>query len=258
MVATIAASLPNDLVDQAVLLAEATGDDNHVALAALTRRMSDKASQRRAVEHVFEAFEGWRLGEVPEEFVQVVRAMAPCLTDADHRRALALVQRLHGHSFAETKADIIEVLAPRLTEEARQIAITLTGGFDDETARSRAMAVLGTAAPLGTAPNRDKRLQEQVSAALATRDDQRAKALSRLLPQVPAPQSAELYDQMLKSCLGLQVVRTIGSTQERRRIARAFMLERVGDAGEALARIGGEQLVAAVVSSIEDVTGRWP
>jgi hypothetical protein len=254
--AAIAASLPEDRVDQSVLLAEASGDDNHVALAALAPRMRDEAMRRRALDRVFEAFEGWRLRELPEQFVQVVRAMAPCLTDADHLRVLVLVQRSHiltEATEATFQAPIIELLAPRLTGDARRIAIRLTEGFEDDEARTRAGAALGSD------PDRPKLFQEHGSAALATHDDaDRARALCSVLPQVPASQIPELYDRMLRSCLGLKVVRIIGSSKERQKISREFMLERIGDSGQALARVGGEQLVAAIVRTIEEVVGRWP
>src|SRR5262249_41888746 len=136
----------------------------------------------------------------------------------------------------------------------RQLAIELTAGLEDKTAQARSAAALGP----GPDPNREKGLQQQVSAALASDDDAaRALVLSYLLPEVPASQSAELYDLMLHSCLGLTMVRKFGSTRERQRISRDFMLDRIGNCGQVLQQVGGGQLVAATVRAIQDVTGRW-
>src|SRR5262249_28714043 len=129
--------------------------------------------------------------------------MAPCMTDADHLRVLVLVQRLHILTAAMIQARIIELLATRLTGAAPPTAIALTEGLADDEARTRA------AAALGSDPDRLKRLKEHTNAALATHDDAaRARALCGVLPQAPESQIPELYDRMLRSCLGLKVVRT--------------------------------------------------
>jgi hypothetical protein len=105
----------------------------------------------------------------------------------------------------------------------------------------------------------DAPLSKTIESALAIQeDDGRASALCDLLPNVPTTQARDLYDFMLRSCLGLQVTRIVGDTVSRRRIGRAFLLERIGDAAGVLAAIGGERLVAEILHAIEDVTERWP
>ena len=109
-------------------------------------------------------------------------------------------------------------------------------------------------------PEQAHQLSTQALAeALATeQDDRRAISLCNLLPYLMGMQRLETFKAMLRSCLGIQTVHTIGSTVTRRRIERGFLLERIADVVGTLADIGGPNCPAAVASAINDTAMWWP
>jgi hypothetical protein len=283
-------SLPEAAIPAALGEAQELGNDAYLALAPLVPRLPVEARQG-AIAQVLEAVQrNDRLVviELPEDFIDVLGPIAASLSDAQLRTALALTEAIsRGH--ASLKADALTILAPRLRGSTLDQALSIAQGLSDRLSRVRALASLAPSlaerkrtAILSDAHRTARQLdgKERVRAAvvlaplLAERrkilsqaleatlmideDDRRADALGLLLPSLVGPERLSAFDRMLRSCLGVRVVKTVGATVFRDSIDRAFLLERIAAAAGVVQAIGGEHAVEATARAVRDATSEWP
>jgi hypothetical protein len=90
------------------------------------------------------------------------------------------------------------------------------------------------------------------------RDDERAKALAKLLPLLPAEERHQAFDSMLHSCLGLGVTAQVGATVYNRNLGRSFMMEQAAEISALLNGMGGPHCASEVTSAVRDSSTWWP
>ena len=79
-----------------------------------------------------------------------------------------------------------------------------------------------------------------------------------LLPYLTGTERLETLREMLRSCLGVRVVHTIGSTKTRRQIERQFLFERIAEVAGTLVGAGEKGCAVKLASAINDIAVWWP
>jgi hypothetical protein len=90
------------------------------------------------------------------------------------------------------------------------------------------------------------------------RDDNRARALSELLPSLAGSERIRALTILLQSCLGEGVQMRIAGTDIQRNLDRPFLLEEISKVARVLADIGGETVVEEAAHAILDTAAWWP
>jgi hypothetical protein len=268
-------------------LVSALGKYAYLALAPLVPRLPPEQRQDE-ITKVLSAVQGVVIVELPNDFVAVLRPIAPHLDNAQVMSALTLIEEIHGY-HDPSRADAVIILGPYLRTSGVARAVSITNRLKDGLSFVRATASL---VPRLSGQQRTKALRKAIakakeldkeprsrafaeiaplladptamlSAALAAamtidEDDRRAQALSHLLRYLAVADCTQAYESMLRSCLGMRVTSRIGSTVNRENIDRAFMQARIADSAGTLAAIGGEQVVMEVARAMRETAAWWP
>jgi hypothetical protein len=274
--AAIVPVLPAAKIPEALSIVQSLGDDGYILLAT-----------RAEAARVLSTVPDDTLAELPEDFVDALRSIAPHLDDVQVVTALELTGNIYELNHL-LRADAIGILASRLRGRALDMAMSLAANLEG-LARVRAAAALIPLLPesqrpaalrearevAGTLARDEERVQalaalaplladpqaaqaEALQAAKAITDDhRRARVLGDLLPHLgPASQLAAI-DTMLRSCL-----RTRGtgawSAADRKDNDRAFVLERIAASADTFASLGGPGTVAEITRAIQETTQWWP
>jgi hypothetical protein len=283
--AELAPLLPEAKIPEASEIAQSLGDYAYLALTPLAPHLPDEQRQQ-TIRQVLDSVQDELFVELPDRFVYVLRTFASELDDDQVTAALARTKEIPwGHE--RLRADALVILAPRLRGPERDKALIIARELHG-LPYVRAVASLAPllperrrAAALRKAQEAARRLADQarvhalmaltplltdqgtalaeaLEAALAiTEEDNRAHALSDLLPHLMGAEQVDAYDRMLRSCLGLRIVMTIGSSHIRQGIDRAFLLERIAGSADVLASMGGDQMVAETTRAIREMATWW-
>jgi len=283
--AAIVPVLPVARIPEVLRIAWSLSDRDYIVLARLVPRLPAGQSHNETA-RILEAVQGVVIAELPEDFVDVLRSIAPHLDDAQVVTALELVGNILHRKLLQ--ADAIGILAPRLRRRELERAMSMARNLKG-LARVRAMADLIPLLPESRRPLAVRKARETASrltrneerahaltalaplladphAALAealqaataiTEGDYRARVLSDLLPHLDSAGRVIALDRMLWSCLGMRIARTIGSTVVRENIDRAFLLERIAEAASVLASMGGQHLAAETTRAIHETVLWW-
>jgi energy-coupling factor transporter ATP-binding protein EcfA2 len=272
VLAELVPTLPEAILPEAVEMARSLGDDAYLALTPLVPRLPVEQRQQ-TIRQVLDSVQDENFVELPGRFVHVLRGVVSELDDDQVTAALARTKEIPwGHE--PLRADALAILAPRLGGRERDRALAIARGLHG-LPYVRAMASLAPLLPerrrtaalrkaQATArrligqdgvraltaltpllPDRRAALAEALEAAMAiTEDDHRAYALVDLLPHLTGAERARAYDRLLRSCLGVRIVMTIGGSHIREDIGRAFLLDRIAASADVLASMGSDHLVS--------------
>jgi Trypsin-like peptidase domain len=281
-------SLPEAKIPEARESVETLGDDAYLALAPLATRLPVE-QRSEAISRVLHAVQGVVIAELPQDLVAVLRPIAPYLEGAQSVTALDLAGEISNHRES-LQADALAILAPRLSNEERDRALSRVNYLQDDLSYIRAVAALARsldeperAAWLREAQDTANRLHDNearvralvalapllgkprtvLSEALAlamtiAEDQQRARTLSFLLPQLDGAERRTAFDKMLRSCLGSRVARIVSGTVVREGLDRAFLLERIADVAGVLAGHGGQDTAAETARAVRETASAWP
>jgi hypothetical protein len=282
--AALVPSLPEARIPEALEIAQSLGDDAYLALAPLVPHLPDEQRQQ-TIRQVLDRVQDELFGELPDRLGYVLRAFASELDDDHVTAALARLGEISwGHEWL--RADALAILAPRLRRPQRDTALAIARGLDG-LPYVRAMASLAPLLPerrrgavlrkareaagrladearvralIALTPllgDQRTALAEALEAAMAiAEDDDRAYALAELLPHLMGAERLNAFDRMLRSCLGMRIVLTIGGTHIRQSIDRAFLLERIASTADVLASMG-DHIVAETTRAIHETAAWW-
>src|SRR5262249_50804782 len=124
--AALIPSLPEAKIAEARESIETLGHDAYLALGALVPRLRVE-HRPDAISRLLEAVQG-NIGELPEDFVDVLRPIVPYLDDVMLVTALDLAGWMLHDSL---QADALAILAPRLRKKERDRALSMARNLSD-------------------------------------------------------------------------------------------------------------------------------
>jgi hypothetical protein len=282
----LAPVLPRSSISEALKIAGELDPTDYPALAALVPRLP-MDQRHEVIDNCLNAAQGWVAAELPSDFVEALKAIAPYMDKSQLATALKVSINLR-----EQLADALAVLGPRLSEQQIDEALKMMLADDlswRDDHRARALAVLakhlrgnnrtnalsealkalddphvfGTLAlPKPASQLMEDQRIEALSEALVRakgidEDNRRAETLSALLPSLSGAEQLDALQQVLESCMGTMVVLTFGGTQIRQSIDRKFLLDQIARMAKTLSDMPGENVVMETVSAIRDTTAWW-
>lgn len=255
---TLSPILSDDSLLKALEIAKGLDSTNYRGLAALIPSLP--SDQRHdLIDKVLSSAQGWVAVELPDDFVEALRAIAPYLDEAQRTIAFETCKALLGNH-----AEALAVLAPWLDKKQIDGALKAFRRLprsrrSDHSARVLAeLPIRLTGDEQLTEAQRVEALSESLTRAREIEaDDYRAKTLAALLPTLPKDLWHEALNEMLSSCVGTTLV-SDGFVRTEKSIKRAFLLAQIAETADTIAEVGGERAIMDTVRAIRDTAAWWP
>lgn len=286
-IVTLSPILSGGSLIKALEIAKGLDSTDYPALAALIPSLP-KDQRHALIDRVLSATQGWVAGELPDDFVKALKAIAPYLDETQLTSAFKTSKALLWGKSVEALAVLAPWLDKEQIEEAlkivRQVPLDSRGdhcaralaelslrltGDERITVLSESLTVLtdgrfpGIHALPVLAPQLPEAQRVEVLSESLTRaseideDDRRAETLVALLPTLSNKLWLEALNQMLASCVGTRLV-SDGFSRTKTSIHRAFLLRQIADTAGTIANVGGESVVLETVRAIGDTAAWWP